>query len=296
MKIDDWGKVLKIQPYTLNSIKSADPEKLSLSPAERIGIGSLLIAILLLFFDVRLSVIPLAGLILICAVAPFFPRFGFFLPVISRGESNKKAVALTFDDGPDPLLTPQLLQLLLKHQLKATFFVTGKKAAQHPELINEILLQGHSIGNHSYIHDNLLMFRRIKTIAGEIASAQNALGDFGIVPLAFRPPVGITGPRLRPALLNSGMYIVNFSCRACDGGNRWIKNISKKILKRIRPGDIVVLHDIRPPGQFHFAHWLNEMDRIMSGIKEKGLAVLPLAEMIGRPVMIAKSGGAREKR
>ena len=287
-KIDDLWKVLKIQSHTLNSTKTADSGKLSLSPAEWVGIGSWLIAILLLFFDVWLSVIPLAGFILLCAAAPFFPRFGFFLPLISRGVSSKKAVALTFDDGPDPLVTPQVLQLLLKHQVKATFFVTGKKAAEHPELIKEILLHGHSIGNHSYTHDNLLMFRKTKTIANEIKSAQNVLGNFGIVPLAFRPPVGITGPRLRPALLNSGMYVVNFSCRACDGGNRWIKNISRKILKRIGPGDIVVLHDVRPPKQFHFAYWLNEMDLIVSGLKEKGLAVLPLAEIIGKPVMITR--------
>jgi peptidoglycan/xylan/chitin deacetylase (PgdA/CDA1 family) len=287
---------MNIEHRTLNSIESADSGKLPLSPAEWFGIGSLLIAILLLFFDVRLSIIPSAGFILLCAAAPFFPRFGFYLPVISRGVSNKKAVALTFDDGPDPLVTPQVLQLLLKHQVKATFFVTGKKAAEHPELIKEILLHGHSIGNHSYIHDNLLMFRRIKTIANEIESAQNVLSDFGIVPLAFRPPVGITGPRLRPALLNSGMYIVNFSCRACDGGNRWIKNISKKILKRARPGDIVVLHDVRPHKQSLFTYWLNEMDLIVSGLKEKGLAVLPLAEIIGRPVMITKTGDPNKER
>jgi len=282
---------MNIENRKLNSIKSADSAKLPLSPAERFGIGSLLIAILLLFFDVRLSIIPSAGFILLCAAAPFFPRFGFFLPVISRGVSNKKAVALTFDDGPDPLATPQVLQLLLKHRVKATFFVTGKKAAEHPELIKEILLHGHSIGNHSYIHDNLLMFRRIKTIANEIESAQNVLSDFGIVPLAFRPPVGITGPRLRPALLDSGMYVVNFSCRAGDCGNRWIKNLSKKILKHIRPGDIVVLHDVRPHKQSLFTYWLNEMDLIVSGLKEKGLAVLPLAEIIGRPVMITKTDG-----
>jgi peptidoglycan/xylan/chitin deacetylase (PgdA/CDA1 family) len=275
----------------MNSIKSAGSGKLPLSPAERVGIGSLLVAILLLFFDVRLSIIPSAGFVLLCAAAPFFPRFGFYLPVISRGVSNKKAVALTFDDGPDPLATPQVLELLLKHQVKATFFVTGKKAAEYPELIKEILVHGHSIGNHSYSHDNLLMFRRIKTIADEIESAQNVLSDFGIVPLAFRPPVGITGPRLRPALLDSGMYVVNFSCRAGDGGNRWIKNISKKILKRIRPGDIVVLHDVRPHQQSLYMYWLNEIDLIVSGIKEKGLAVLPLAEIIGRPVMITKTGG-----
>ena len=280
----------------MNSIKLADSRKSSLSPAERLGIGSLLMATVLLFFDVRLSVIPLAADILFCGAAPFFPGFGFFLPVISRGGSNKKAVALTFDDGPDSLVTPQVLQLLLKHQVKASFFVTGQKAAEHPQLIKEILLHGHTIGNHSYIHDNLLMFRRIKTIAAEIKSAQNVLSDFGIVPLAFRPPVGITGPRLRPALLNSGLVIVNFSCRACDGGNRWIKNISKKILRRIRPGDIVVLHDVRPSEQFDLAYWLKEMDLLVSGIKEKGLAVLPLAEIIGRPVMITKTSGGKETR
>ena len=282
--------MLKIQSYTWSSIKSAVSGKSPLSPAEWVGIGSLLIAILLLFVNVRLSIIPLAGFILLCVTAPFFPGSGFFLPVISRGVSNKKAVALTFDDGPDPLVTPQVLQLLLKHQVKATFFVTGKKAAEHPKLIKEILLHGHSIGNHSYIHDNLLMFRSRKTIATEIRSAQNVLSDFGIVPLAFRPPVGITGPRLRPALLNTGMYVVNFSCRAYDGGNRWIKDISKKILKRIRPGDIIVLHDVMPHNQSLLAYWLNETDLIVSGIKVKGLAVLPLAEIIGRPVMITKTG------
>jgi len=280
----------------LNSIKSTDSGKFSFSPAERVGFGSLLIAILLLLIDVRLSVIPLAGFILLCAAAPFFPRFGFFLPVISRGISNKNAVALSFDDGPDPLVTPHVLQLLLKHRIKATFFVTGKRAAEHPDLIKEILRHGHAIGNHSYIHDNLLMFRRTQTIAGEIESAQNVLSDFGIVPLAFRPPVGITGPRLRPALLDSGLVIVNFSCRACDGGNRWIKNLSKKILRRIRPGDIVVLHDVRPPEQFDLTYWLKEMDLVVSGLKEKGLGVLPLDEIIGRPVMITKTGEDKQER
>lgn len=280
----------------MNSTKSANSGKLSFSPAERVGFGSLLIAILLLLIDVRLSVIPLAGFILLCAAAPFFPRFGFFLPVISRGISNKNAVALTFDDGPDPLVTPHVLQLLLKHRIKATFFVTGQRAAEHPELIKEILRHGHAVGNHSYIHDNLLMFRRTKTIAGEIASAQNVLSNFGIVPLAFRPPVGITGPRLRPALLDSDLVIVNFSCRACDGGNRWINNLSKKILRRVRPGDIVVLHDVRPTEQFDLAYWLKEIDLVVSGLKDKGLAVLPLDEIIGRPVMVTKTGEDKQER
>jgi peptidoglycan/xylan/chitin deacetylase (PgdA/CDA1 family) len=275
-------------------MKAIDSGNFALSIAERVGLVSFLIAIVLLFFDVRLALIPLAGFLLLCTAAPFFPHFGFYLPIISRGTSGKKAVAFTFDDGPDPLSTPEVLRLLLKHQVKATFFVTGKKAAEHPELIKEILLHGHSIGNHSYIHNNLVMFKSCKSIAKEIESAQNVLSDFGVLPLAFRPPVGITGPRLRPALLKSGMYIVNFSCRGFDGGNRWIKGLSKKILKRIRPGDIVVLHDVRPHNPSLFTYWLNEIELIVSGIKDKGLAVLPLAEIIGRPVMITKVGGVKE--
>ena len=184
----------------MNTLKEIDRGQVSLSMGEQVGLISFLVAISLLFFDMRLAVIPLAGFLLVCIAAPFFPRFGFYLPIISRGTSGKRAVALTFDDGPDPLSTPQLLRLLLKHKAKATFFVTGKKAVEHPELIKEIIRHGHSIGNHSYIHNNLVMFKSCKSIAKEIESVQNVLSDFGVLPLAFRPPVGITGPRLRPAL------------------------------------------------------------------------------------------------
>jgi len=254
--------------------------------AERVGIGSFLVAIFFLFIDVRLSLIPLLGFILLCLVAPFFPRFGFFLPIISRGISGENAIALTFDDGPDPLSTPLLLRLLSKYRVKATFFVSGKKAARHPELIEAILLRGHLIGNHSYSHDNLIFLKRSQVIVKEIESTENVLRDFGIRPIAFRPPAGITSPRIRKALLQSDVYITNFSCRAFDGGNRWIENISRNILKRIRPDDIVLLHDIRLKNERLTRHWLNEVELILIGLKDKGLSVLPLSEIIGKPVMI----------
>ncbi len=264
--------------------------------AEQVGIGSFLIAISLLFFDVRLSVIPLAGFILLCLAAPFFPRFGFYLPIISRGTSGKNAVALTFDDGPHPLSTPLLLRLLSKHQVKATFFVNGKQVARYPELIKAILLHGHLIGNHSYSHNNLIFFKRCQAVVREIESTQNVLHDFGIRPLVFRPPVGITSPRLRSALLQSDMYIVNFSCRAFDGGNRWIKNISRKILNSIRPDDIILLHDTRQKNEVLFLRWLNEIELILKGLEDRGLTVLPLSDIIGRPVMIAAGEGRKVER
>ena len=139
------------------------------------------------------------------------------------------------------------------------------------------------------------MFKSCKSIAKEIESVQNVLSDFGVLPLAFRPPVGITGPRLRPALLKTGLYIVNFSCRAFDGSYRWIKSISRKILRRIRPDDIILLHDGGSRSERLIPQWLNEIGLILTGLEARGLTILPLSEIIGKPVMIAANKGQQDE-
>jgi len=267
---------------------------LSFSTAAKTGLAAFLLAIVLIVVDGWLAVFPLAGFLLLCLAAPLFPRFGFFLPVISKGASGKKAVAITFDDGPDPLTTPLLLQLLLKRQIKATFFVTGEKAAAYPELVKELVRQDHLVGNHSYKHSYRMLFKTSPTIVEDIEAAQKVFNDFGIRPLAFRPPAGITSPRLGSALLKTGMYLVNFSCRPLDGGNRRISNIASRTLKRIRPDDIVLLHDNRPPDEGLIPAWLKEIDLLLAGIENKGLMVLPLSDLIGKPVMISMIGGSEE--
>jgi peptidoglycan/xylan/chitin deacetylase (PgdA/CDA1 family) len=277
-------------------MKVNESDKLFFSAATKTGLVAFLLATILFVVDGWLAVIPLAGFLLLCLAAPFFPRSGFYLPVISRGDSGKKAVAITFDDGPDPLTTPLLLKLLLKRQIKATFFVTGEKAAAHPELVKELVRQGHLVGNHSYKHSYRMLFKTCPSIVEDIEAAQNVFNDFGIRPLAFRPPAGITSPGLRSALLKTGMYLVNFSCRPLDGGNRRISNIAKKILIRIRPDDIVLLHDNRPPDEGLIPIWLNEIENLLAGIETQGLLVLPLSELIGKPVMISKIGAVEEER
>ena len=278
------------------SQKKIETDKLFFSVAAKTGLAAFLLATILFVVDGWLAVIPLAGFLLLCLAAPFFPRFGFYLPVICRGVSGKKAVAITFDDGPDPLTTQLLLKLLSKRQIKATFFVTGEKAAAHPQLVKEIVRQGHLVGNHSYKHSYWTLFKTSPNIVEDIEAAQDVLSDFGIRPLAFRPPAGITSPGLRPALLKTGMYLVNFSCRSLDGGNRRISNIAIRILKRIRPDNIVLLHDSRPPDKDLIPVWLNEIENLLAGIETKGLKVLPLSELIGKPVMVSIVGGVEEER
>jgi peptidoglycan/xylan/chitin deacetylase (PgdA/CDA1 family) len=275
-------------------MKVIEADKLSFSAAAKTGLIALLLATILIIVDGWLAAIPLAGFLLLCLAAPFFPQFGFYLPVICKGASGKKAVAITFDDGPDPLTTPLLLKLLLKRRIKATFFVTGEKAAAHPKLVKELVQQGHLVGNHSYKHSYRMLFKTSPSIVKDIQAAQNVLNDFGVRPLAFRPPAGITSPGLKSALLETGMYLVNFSCRSLDGGNRRISNIAKRILKRIRPDDIVLLHDSRPPDESLIPVWLNEVENLLAGIETKGLEILPLSELIGKPVMISKGDNVAE--
>jgi peptidoglycan/xylan/chitin deacetylase (PgdA/CDA1 family) len=211
------------------------------------------------------------------------------VPVISRGTSSRKAVALTFDDGPDPLTTPELLRLLKKHRAVGTFFVTGHRVVRYPQLTKDIIAQGNSLANHSFHHDMLGAFRSTPTMQHEIEATQRALKDLGIVALAYRPPMGITSPRLRRLMHKENMFVVNFSCRAWDGGNRRIRNMSRRILKRVRANDILLLHDnLAEPSLF--SHWAGEVDLTLKGIPEKGLEILPLADLIGRPVMIAAEG------
>jgi peptidoglycan-N-acetylglucosamine deacetylase len=270
----------------LKAVRKFGANHRPLSAGERIGCWSILLAFLMAFVDIRLTLMVLAGFVVVCFAAPFFPASNFYLPVVSRGTSGRKAVALTFDDGPNPLTTPELLRLLKKHRVAGTFFVNGRKAGLYPHLIEEILSLGHCVANHSYNHDVFMAFRSKQTVMRDIEAVQEVLRCHGITPLAFRPPAGITGPRLREALQTKGMFAVNFSCRARDGGNRWLRHLSQKILRRLRPDDIVLLHDIAPRSAALLSLWVEEIDRVLEGIRKKGLVALPLTELIGRPVMI----------
>ncbi|MBN2591430.1 MAG: polysaccharide deacetylase family protein [Sedimentisphaerales bacterium] len=258
---------------------------LFLSPFIKLEIICFLAAFCLFFVNAKLCVLPLVCFLSVSFAAPFFPTFGYYLPIISRGNPNTNAISLTFDDGPDSVTTPEVLRLLEKYKVKATFFVTGSSAAQHPLLIKEIVRSGHTIGNHSYNHDLFLMLRSKKILNREIESTQEKLSTLDICPLVFRPPVGITSPRLKKVLEKLGMICVNFSCRAVDGGNRRVKNISQKILKKVQPGDIVMLHDTCPKNMDLLPYWLTELELILTGIREKRLEILPLSELINKPVM-----------
>lgn len=259
------------------------PEK-TFSLAEKTGIITLLLGFLLFFIHPAMAIALLLFFLLLCVGAPFFPGFGFYLPIISLGKPGINGVALTFDDGPSPESTPILLDLLARHGLPATFFVVGKKAAAYPELITQILDKGHTIGNHSLKHDPFLMLRSAKALQTDIHTTQEIIKQSGIIPLIFRPPAGISNPRLGKVLAQEGLIAVTYSCRAFDRGNRNINNLAEKILKRLQSGDIIMLHDL-PPNQEELAdYWRQELDHLFARLQKKH-NVVSLAEIIQSPVM-----------
>lgn len=254
------------------------------SPAEKTGLAVLALAPAVFFVHPALALLPLVVFLLLCLAAPFFPTSRFFLPVISRAGIKTDGIALTFDDGPSLESTPILLDLLARYHLPATFFVVGEKAAQYPELIAAILADGHTIGNHSLNHDYFLMLRSWQAIQKDIRTTQEILRKSGVLPLVFRPPSGITSPPLKKALAGENLNVVTFSCRAYDRGNRNVRNLAGKILRRLRPGNIIMLHDLPPWQQSMAGSWQEELVRLFAALQED-YRVVPLEEIIGMPVM-----------
>lgn len=259
--------------------------------SEKVGLGALLVAGALFLPAPGLAASVLGLFVLLCLAAPFFPGIGFFLPVISRGDPGKNAVALTFDDGPDPATTRRLLKFLAARNVPATFFVTGRRAMEHPELVQEILSRGHKVANHTFHHDPLIMLKSGRALSREIHRTREVLSQqFGIDTTAVRPPAGIVSPRLAEVLRETDMFVVNFSQRAGDWGNRRIEGMAKRIIGRLKAGDIVLLHDVHPHGDQTVDNWLSEVGWLIDGIMERGLGVLPLSTLIGREVMTVKKG------
>jgi len=260
-------------------------QAVSWSPAHITGILLLIAAFAVFFIHPLLSVALLLFYIILCVGACFFPQTNFLGLVVSRGSTGKNYVALTFDDGPSEFTTGKILDLLDRYSVKATFFVSGFNAVQFPGLIREIMRRGHSIGNHSYSHDPFVMMKSYRELCHEVYEAQRVLQKMGIDALAFRPPVGIINPKLPSILAQLGLFCVTFSCRAGDAGNFRVKNLAGRILKKVKGDDIILLHD-KPPhrSEDDFILWL-EIEKILAGIVDKGLRIVPLSELIGQKLM-----------
>ena len=183
-----------------------------------------------------------------------YPGSQLFGPTLRRTKSAN-SIALTFDDGPNPAATPALLDLLERHSAHATFFVIGRFARACPDLIREIAVRGHAIGNHTDSHPSLA-WRAPTRIADELARCQEAVAAAtqSALPRWMRPPFGFRGPQLRGAVCRAGLAGVAMWSLTCYD---WTPQPAARLIARLggvsggdkpprgatRGGQIALLHD-----------------------------------------------------
>lgn len=190
--------------------------------------------------------IPLIIWIIIVPFASFNIQWNFFLNAVSSGNPNEKNIALTFDDGPHPEYTLQVLELLEKYQAKASFFCIGKNVKKHPEIVQEIQLKGHSIGNHSFSHGYFIDFNGANSWLREIDSTDKEIEKvIGRKPEFFRPPYGVTTPHLAKAIRKRHHEVIGWNLRSLDTLKE-PKSVVDKILNNVKPGSVILLHDHIP--------------------------------------------------
>ena len=192
-----------------------------------------------------LLVIPVVvGLAYLFCYGGFEGPVDWAMQTITHGDRDHRRVALTFDDGPDPVRTPQLLDLLAAEGVKATFFLVGKSVQAHPELVARIAREGHEIGNHTYGH-RYLPLARSRSVAGELAATDAAIERAtGITPTLARPPYGGRSPRNVRVFERLGKRLVLWDVNSFDWKGAPARDIAERIVSRARAGSIVLMHDV----------------------------------------------------
>ena len=205
----------------------------------------------------------IAGFVIMAAIHALWlyptltPNVQWWGPVITRFATAEREVWLTIDDGPSDD-TAQILELLAARGVRATFFVKGKLAAQTPQRIAAIAAAGHTIGNHSYSHPSALFWCFPPPwIASEIDQCAAVIDS---TPL-FRAPVGMKNPSVHPALARRGMQLIGWTARGLDTVNADPDRVAARIVSKIEPGAILVMHQGREHSVRCIARVIEEVQR-----------------------------------
>ncbi len=216
------------------------------------------------------------------------PRSWLYGPIFWHARTQERMVALTFDDGPCHPYTEQLLEILDRERVKATFFQIGNNVRREPNLAAEVASQ-HVVGNHTFDHPHLV-WSRTGTVREQLQRAQEAIYDAtGTTPRLFRVPHGWNGPQVIATAEELGFRCVGWSVMAWDWNRPPQETIRRRILHGVRPGGITLLHDGQDTDAFPAAdrsHTIAAVPHIIDHLKEGGYRFLTLPELMrhdGRP-------------
>lgn len=209
--------------------------------------------------------IVVGGILVLNAVLPDSQFYGV---VFSQQDTLDKVVALTFDDGPNPSYTGQLLDILRDNGVHATFFLIGRHVTEAPELVSRIAAEGHQIGNHTYNHLDLLKLDR-RTVEAEIDKTNEAIAAItGSKPVLIRPPHGFRDAAVLGIIRDRGMVPVEWSVASRDWTNPGVAIIVRRTVQQVKNGSIILLHD--GAGDVSRAQTIEATRRIIQELKGRG--------------------------
>lgn len=219
-----------------------------------------------------------------------WPRSAMLGPNLTRMPAAGEAVVLTFDDGPDPEVTPRVLDLLDHHGAKASFFVLGRLAARHPQLLREILARGHGVENHTHRHPLGFAAWPPGAMLREIRRAQAAIADAcGRAPQYFRAPAGLRSPLLDPVLAIAGLRLVSWTRRGYDTVSPDPDRVLRRLTRNLGAGDILLLHDRGPAAS---CMTLRVLPRLLAALSAAGLGAAALRPALDAAPHAARAAGA----
>ena len=214
------------------------------------------------------------------AGASLMPRSSLLGPTLTRlppVAADRGEVALTFDDGPDPRLTPRVLDLLDAAGARASFFVIGRHAAAARELTAEIARRGHRVENHTWSHASTFAFGGPRGLAREVARTQELVEQVaGRRPRWFRPPAGFRTPLLPGVLAGERVGLASWTRRGFDAVSRRPAAVSRRLLHDLAAGDILLLHDGGRAAAAADPVVLEVLPRVLDEIDRRGLTAVPL--------------------
>ncbi|KLU64216.1 peptidoglycan-N-acetylglucosamine deacetylase [Desulfosporosinus acididurans] len=185
--------------------------------------------------------------------------------------TQEKVVALTFDDGPDPIDTPQVLEILKEKEVRATFFVLGQAVKDNPRLLKRLANEGHEIGNHSYDHDykQQRLLKEISQTDDEVYAAT------GIHTYFYRPPGGFLSKAQLESIKKNGHVVALWSVDSKDWRNPGVNQIVKNVMNNVFPGAIILMHD----GGYHRTQTVKALGLIIDSLKREGYRIVTLSEL-----------------
>ncbi len=227
----------------------------------------------------------ITAVVLLAVSALILPGIQLFGTTVNRMDTSEKLIALTFDDGP-ALATPKVLAILKQHDVPALFFLIGERIKAQPQMARDVIKAGHSVGVHSYRHRWLLPFRSKHFISRDLRATEKEIRSMtpnaDYRPRLYRPPHGWRTPWMLQAIADSGYQPILWDIITQDyRQNMPAKRITQKILKRAKPGSIIVLHDgVAENPLARRENMLVALPDIIIGLKKQGFRFVRIQDLL----------------